>query len=165
MFPKVAAIIDYITQNPSDSQAALQQYRKAQHPDNRRAAREKIINVLHGRIQQGNLAHASNIEELADHLTGDYWPDSMDDHSVSICHLQGRLPPQDAPIKMLQSQDPHSSQDLQMATLPIGLPNCRMMKVPRTRIPSAKTDITETPIHHNPQRQVCITQGTSRMDN
>ena len=79
MFPKVAAILDYVTHHPSDSKDALHQYRKAQHPDARRAAREKIIKVSHGRHQQGHTTHEDDIEALADKLTSDYyWLDSKD---------------------------------------------------------------------------------------
>jgi hypothetical protein len=46
LFPKVAAIVEYMTMNPSEAKDSLQQYRKAQHPDARKAAREKYVNVL-----------------------------------------------------------------------------------------------------------------------
>ena len=87
MFPKVAAILEYITQHPSDSKDALYQYRKAQHPENRRAAREKIIKVLAGQLQQGHLDPDEDIDALAEQLTTDYWLDTEDGQS-SICRLQ-----------------------------------------------------------------------------
>ena len=76
LYPKVAVILDHITQNPSDAQDARQQYCKAQQPANRRAMRDKVIKVLQGRIQQGNLDSDDDIADIADQLTYEYWPDT-----------------------------------------------------------------------------------------
>ena len=46
--------------------------RRNTQSDVRRATRDKIIQVLHGRIQQGHLDEDEDLEALADPLAGDY---------------------------------------------------------------------------------------------
>jgi streptomycin 6-kinase len=70
----VVAILDHITQQiPSDARNSCHQYRKAPHSNKRRAARDKDIKVLQGRIHHGNLDNDDDIVDIADQLTGDYW--------------------------------------------------------------------------------------------
>ena len=161
IFPKIAACLDYITKNPSESKDALYQYRKMQHPDNRRAAREKGIKVLQGRITQGQLGHDEDLEDLADQLTGDYWPDT-DEQSASICQLQLSHLDQEQTL-IVSASSTYSSNDLKAAAHPVEFPDGRMMNVSRmetcwSHFPSPSTTPTV-------QTNLCITQGTSRLDN
>ena len=156
LFPKVAAILDYITHHPSESKAALYQYKKAQHPDTRRAARDKIIKVLKGStIQYDNLADEdAHIEALADQLTGDYWTDT-DDHAATICRLQTMQPTdhkESASCTVISTSTP--SNTIRQSANCVRLPDHHMMQVPRTPYPT----VTKS-------RTLFITQGHSRMDN
>ena len=81
--------MEYITSHPSEAQATLRQYRKTQHPEYRRMAREKIINVLQARLQQGKLDDDAGIEDIVDQLTGDF---SDDEYLAPIFHLRAELP-------------------------------------------------------------------------
>ena len=166
IFPKVAAILEYITNHPSDSKEALHQYRKAQHPENRKAARDKIIKVLHGRNQHGHFADEADIEALADQLTGEYWPES-DDQTASICRLQTTpISVDQGTCTVLQMSPPITSSTLRKAANPIRLPDCRMMAVPRTILPPQP--LRHSSPSYSPQMissEICITQDISRIDN
>ena len=140
LFPKVAAILDYITHHPSESKAALYQYKKAQHPDTRRAARDKIIKVLkRSTIQYDNLADEdAHIEALADQLTGEYRTDT-DDHAASICRLRTIQPTdhQDsASCTIISTSTPPTSNTLRQSANCVRLPDLYMMQVPRTPYPT-----------------------------
>ena len=166
MFPKVVAILDYITQHPADSKDALHQYRKAQHPDTRRAARDKVIKVLQGSIHQGHLTDEEDIEALADQLTGDYWPES-DEQAASICRLQTTPPiPTQPECTVTHRPFPMTTNTLCKAANPVRFPDRRTLAVPRTIIPQHTATYSE---NHEfpttaPAHTIFITQGISRID-
>jgi hypothetical protein len=87
--PKIAACIEYITTHPTESNATVRQYRRTQHPEHRRMARDRIINVLQTRLQQGTLEDDEGMEAIVDQLTGDY---SDDDYLAPIFHLRAETP-------------------------------------------------------------------------
>ncbi|KAI2502314.1 hypothetical protein MHU86_12118 [Fragilaria crotonensis] len=88
--PKIAACMEYITAHPTEANSTLRQYRRAQHPEHRRMARDRIINVLQTRLQQGTLEDDDeDIEAIVDQLTGDY---SDDDYIAPIFHLRAETP-------------------------------------------------------------------------
>jgi hypothetical protein len=77
--------MEYINTHPKESNATLRQHRRTQHPEDRRMTRDRIINVLQMRPQQGTLEDDDGMEAIVNQLTGDF---SADDYLAPIFHLR-----------------------------------------------------------------------------
>ena len=129
MFPKVAAIIEYMTINPSEAKETLQHYRKGQHPDARKAAREKYVKVLQGRISDPD-----ELQDMVDQLEGEYcWPDyEQDDFSASICRMHATTTATPALNEAIQAPPPaYLGKELQQASQPIRYPDMSQDSIKR----------------------------------
>ena len=115
-------------------------------------------------LQGRNLGEDENIDDVADQLTSEYWPDN-DDYSAVICRMQVTPTAIAHTIEVLHMPPLHSSTDLQATTTPVRLPDCRTMAIPRTTLRTPTVSPVANPTTVSDQPQLCITQGISRLDN
>ena len=161
LFPKVASVIEYMTMNPMEAKETLQHYDcKAQHPDARKAAREKYVKVLQGRI-----ADPDELQDMVDQLEGEYcWPDPECDYSASICRLAPVISASIESVSEYLSAPPRfTSHDLRITAQPISYSDMSQILVPtvlkmETRQAVHHPELTPAPL--------CVIHGTSaQMDN
>ena len=155
ILPRVQGCLEYITARPAEAQENLRIYRKAQHPEARRMARD-VIKVLRARIQNGTWEDTDDDEDIVDQLTSEYQDE--DDYVAPIFNL--RAAPADMMCIPIQTTDCAAMQ-------PVKFPNERDMHLERTPIPLVAKAPQRIIIAHSEMdpRPLTVTRVTSsRMD-
>ena len=156
MLAKVMGCLEYITSRPHETQDALKSYKKQQHPDSRRMARE-VIKALRARIQSGHMDDPDDDEAIVDQLAGDY-TDEDDEYVASIFHLRGEIP---------NTEPPPSTVEDSPAIHPVKYFDASLLTFPRTGLPCF--DPSPPPMrdlipHSDHPITLLVTRVTSRMD-
>ena len=158
ILPLVQGCLEYIASKPTEAQDLMRAYRKSQHPDARRMARD-VIKVLRARLQDGTWDAFDDDEDIADRIASEY---SDEDYVAPIFHLRAE---QQEPAYCQYTEDNDFS-----VIHPVKMPSARTLTIPRTSIPMMSsptpTLITLPPHQHHldahPLTVTCVT--SSRMD-
>ena len=160
LLPKITAILEYITHNPGDAKDHMQQYKKQQSPSALKAAREKMIKVLQGRLSEDD-----DIDDIMDQLSENYTAgQNQDDHSASICHIATTPFDDTHHIQIIQETPPDTSADIQNAIHPI-----RYLDLSQVYIMPISQRVSEDRLEVHPMQldPVCLSKalGQIHLDN
>ena len=136
ILPRVQGCLEYITAHPLEVQESMRVYRKSQHPDARRMARD-VIKVLRARLQNGTWDEMEDNEDMVDQIVSEY---SDEDYVAPIFHLRAETT---TPLYCQYTEDNDFS-----VIHPVQLKPASALMTPRTRIRKtahAPTTITLPP--------------------
>ena len=152
ILPRVQGCLEYITAHPLEAQDSMRAYRKSQHPDARRMARD-VIKVLRARLQNGTWDEMEDDEDIVDQIASEY---SDDNYIAPIFHLRAETQP---PQYCQYTEDNDFS-----VIHPVQLKPVSALMTPRTCIPRpapVHTAITLPPYDHMEEHQMTVTRVTS----
>ena len=157
ILPRVQGSLEYITSKPAEAQDLMRTYRKGQHPDARRMARD-VIKVLRARLQNGTWDDFEGDEDIVDCIASEY---SEEKYVTPIFHIRAE---QAVPEYCQYTEDNDFS-----VIHPVKMPSARHLTIPRTSIPNMTqppTLITLPPNQHQMNAHpLTVTRVTSsRMD-